>query len=235
MRLVTALLWALAALGMVYWGLRLSGWGAPRQLPSAVAQAPAVDPGARQAALARLLGAQPAAAGGPAPGAADRFVLWGVIATSAAGQGVVLVSIDGQPPRPLTVGAEIAPGLLLQEVSRREAIVRDGAQARIVLKLPTESAAQAAALSAGPGAPRTPIPVPSAAIAVPAKPPARPTQSPAATRAPVTAPPAPVPASAVTALPAAPGVAPNAASPVMRGDPALAPSETLPPAGRSPP
>ena len=217
MRLLTALVWVLAAASVVYWGSRLSGRGAALRVPPAPAQAPAGDSAARQAALARLLGAQPSAAAGPAPGAADRFVLSGVIATSEAGRGAVLLSVDGQPPRPLAVGTEIAPGFVLQEVSRREAIVSDGAQARIVLKLPAESEARAAAPPALPGVPavqRTPI-------------------------APPPAPPAPAPPSKVFAPtgdgapPSAgpPGAAPSGARPSLRGDPRLSPVEAPPSAG----
>jgi general secretion pathway protein C len=178
-RLLTALVWALAAASVVYWGSRLMGRPAAPLAPTALAQAPAGDPTVRQAALARLLGAQPAAAAGPAPAAASRFVLSGVIATSEAGRGAVLVSVDGQPARPLAVGTEIAPGFVVQEVSRREAIVGDGAQGRIVLKLPTEAAASSAAPPALPGVPalqRTPIPLPSTPPAAPTPPPATPSK-----------------------------------------------------------
>jgi general secretion pathway protein C len=178
-RLLTALVWALAAASVVYWGSRLTGRPAAPLVPTALAQVPAGDPSARQAAVARLLGAQPATAAGPAPAAASRFVLSGVIATSESGRGAVLLSVDGQPPRPLAVGTEIAPGFVVQEVSRREAIVGDGAQGRIVLKLPTEAAASTAAPPALPGVPalqRTPIPLPSTPPAAPTPPPAPPSK-----------------------------------------------------------
>jgi general secretion pathway protein C len=174
-RLLTALVWVLAAASVVYWGSRLMGRGDVSRSPPVSAQAPAADPTARQAALARLLGAQPDAAAGPAPAAASRFLLSGVIATSEAGRGAVLVSVDGQPPRPLAVGTEIAPGFVVQEVSRREAIVGDGAQGRIVLTLPTEAEASAVVQPALPGVPvlqRTPIPLPSTQQRAPTPPPA---------------------------------------------------------------
>jgi general secretion pathway protein C len=220
-RLLTALVWALAAASVVYWGSRLMGRGAAQRVPTALVQAPAGDPTARQAALARLLGAQPAAAAGPAPTAASRFVLSGVIATSQTGRGAVLLSVDGQPPRPLAVGTEVAPGFVVQEVSRREAIVGDGAQVREVLKLPTEAAASAAAPPSGvPAVQRTPIPLPS-------------TQPTAAT-------PPPAPPSKVFAPPGAgaapsggpPGAAPNRTIAPLRGNPALNPAEAPASAGR---
>lgn len=223
MRLLTALLWVLAAASVVYWGSRLIGRGAAPRVPAAFVQAPADDPAARQAALARLLGAQPAAAV-PAAAAINRFVLSGVIATSESGGGAVLVSVDGQPPRPLAVGTEIAPGFVVQEVSRREAIVSDGAQLRIVLKLPTEAAASAAAPATLPGAPaiqRTPIPLPpSAPPSAPKPPPARQSK--------VFAP------NGDGALPSTgpPVVAPNGAIPAVQGNPAINPAEASSAAGR---
>jgi general secretion pathway protein C len=216
-RLLTALLWALAAASVVYWGSRLMGRGAAPRAPTALAQAPVGDPATRQAALARLLGAQPAAAAGPAPAAASRFVLSGVVATRQSGRGAVLVSVDGQPPRPLAVGAEIAPGFVVQEVSRREAIVSDGAQGRIVLKLPAESEAWAAAPPpALPGAPavqRTPIARPPAPLPAPTPPQAAPPAG-------VGVPPSAGPSSN----------APNATGSQLRGDPRLSPAGASPPA-----
>jgi general secretion pathway protein C len=223
-RLLTAGVWALAAASVVYWGSRLMGRGAAPRVPTALAQAPAGDPTARQAALARLLGAQPAAAAGPAPAAASRFVLSGVIATSESGRGAVLVSVDGQPPRPLAVGTEVAPGFVVQEVSRREAIVGDGAQVRMVLKLPTEAAASAAAPPALPGVPavqRTPIPLPP------------PAPSPAATPPPAM----PSKVFAPTGVGAAPSSGPPVAAPnstiaPLRGNPALNPADAPASAGK---
>lgn len=224
LRLVAALLWALAAVSLVYWGVRLSGRVAAPLVPPALAQSPAGDPAARQAALARLLGAQPSAAAGPAPAAASRFVLSGVIATSESGRGAVLLAVDGQPPRPLAVGTEIAPGFVVQEVSRREAIVSDGAQARIVLKLPTEAAASAAAVPTLPGAPaiqRTPIPLPPPAPPSAPKPPPAP---PSKVFAPT--------GDGVLPSTGPPVAAPNGAIPAVRGNPALSPAEASSAAGR---
>lgn len=217
LRLVTALLWALAAVSVLYWGVRLSARVAAPLVPPALAQAPVGDPAARQAALARLLGAQPSAAAGPAPAAASRFVLSGVIATSESGRGAVLLAVDGQPPRPLAVGTEIAPGFVLQEVSRREAIVGDGAQVRIVLKLPAESAAWAAAPPALPGAPtvqRAPV----------AAPPPAPPGPPSKVFAPT--------GDGAPALTGPPVAAPNRTIAPLRGDPALNPTAAPPSAGR---
>ena len=184
LRLVTTLIWTLAAASVLYWGLRVvAGPGAGAAAPETPSPAFAADAPARRAALARVLGAVPPAAAAPEAGAAQRFTLLGVIA-SVTGQGAALISVDGQPARPLTVGAQIAPGYVLEAVSRREAMLVDSAQVpiQIILSLP---ALEASLASAQPSA--------DVAVAVPALPAAVmgasiPTESPANTAAPATAP-----------------------------------------------
>jgi general secretion pathway protein C len=144
-----ALLCALAAASAVFWGVRIAAPGAAAQaVPEAQALAPPVDARAHQLLVARLLGAMPLAAAGPASVAApaQRFALLGVVAR-AAGQGVALISVDGQPARPLRVGALIAPGYRLQAVGPREAVLVNDAQALVQIRvlLPARGAASVAA------------------------------------------------------------------------------------------
>ena len=87
------------------------------------------------AELARVLGAPRPTLGGAALGSTDRFRAIGVIA-SASGQGAALISIDKGPPRPFRVGASIAPGFLLKEVSPREAKLADSLQGAVTATLP---------------------------------------------------------------------------------------------------
>ena len=113
---VTALVWALAAASIVFWGLRLL---APPETvpPPAVAVQPLPAPDS--AAVARLLGAQaPRAA--VAPELASRFKLLGVV-KGPDGEGAALLSVDGQPPRPFRVGTEVADGYVLRALDRRAA------------------------------------------------------------------------------------------------------------------
>lgn len=144
LRWITALLWALIATSAVYWGARAAGRSAAPVAPAAAPLAFADDDPARQAAVARLLGAQPAAAAGPGPGLAERFALLGVIA-SVTGKGAALISVDGQPARPLSVGAQVAPGYLLKAVGRREAVLASDAQLPVqtILSLHVPGAAPA--------------------------------------------------------------------------------------------
>ena len=121
---VTLLVWALAALSIVYWGLRLAEGGGPGvAAPAAAAQPPVVD----TQVVARLLGAVDAAAPQQAT-RASRFQLQGVLAGTPGG-GAALIVIDGKPAQPFRVGSAIEEGLVLQSaVARRArlAATRDG-------------------------------------------------------------------------------------------------------------
>ena len=122
--MVTLLVWALAALSIVYWGLRLAEGGGPGvAAPAAAAQPPVVD----TQVVARLLGAVDAAAPQQAS-LASRFQLQGVLAGTPGG-GAALIVIDGKPAQPFRVGSVIEEGLVLQSaVARRArlAATRDG-------------------------------------------------------------------------------------------------------------
>lgn len=129
-------LWALAALCVAYWVLRITG--TPDQV-SAVAAPVAAPPAADPVAVARLLGAgaQAAGDGAAAPALASRFVLTGVVADESGG-GAALIAVDGRPPRPYRVGSQVAEGLVLQSVQGRRALIgpsRDGPTA-VALELP---------------------------------------------------------------------------------------------------
>ncbi|WP_313071730.1 type II secretion system protein N [Melaminivora sp.] len=140
-RLATLALWAALGASAIHWGLKLSS------RPLAPLPAPAQDgPRIDTAAVARLLGAgvaAPVAAGAPLPAAQDGLVLQGVLAGTASGGGAALIAAAGQPARPYRVGAQVAPGLVLQSLSRREA--RLGPQATgastLTLQLPLQPGA----------------------------------------------------------------------------------------------
>lgn len=169
-RLVAALLWALAAASVAFWGLSMAGPGAAKAVPQAQALVAPVDVRAQQSAVASLLGAGPLAANGSAAlaGPAARFALLGVIA-SVAGQGAALISVDGQPARPLRVGAQIAPGYRLEAVGRREAVLADDAPvpAQTILLLPAPETS-AKARTASPALAALPVFAEPAAATVPA-------------------------------------------------------------------
>ena len=129
------LLWALLAASVAYWVLKLIR-------PEGVVAAPAARaaPPADPAAVARLLGSSPGAAGVPAAPAvrlASRFVLVGVAAGQSRG-GAALIAIDGKPARPFRVGSAVEEGIFLQAVEARRAVLAAsaGGPALLTLELP---------------------------------------------------------------------------------------------------
>lgn len=120
-RLSAFVIWTLVAFAAMFWGLRLLAHPAP--LPAnAVA---AGEMGSVRSDLSRLLGAEPVTAAAPAPQAASRFKLLGVMAqksaTGGATPGFALISVDGKPARAFAAGASIDDQWVLQSVSLRSA------------------------------------------------------------------------------------------------------------------
>ena len=111
------LLWLAAGLSVGYWFLQVRGQGAWTPVQGLAPSAPQAD----LESVARALGAvsvaeQPAAG----PASVARLQLVGVVA-QGRGQGAALIAIDGQPPRPWRVGAEVTDGLVLQSLDGRSA------------------------------------------------------------------------------------------------------------------
>ena len=129
--LAATLLWALAAASITYWAVRVAAHDpAGAALPPGAAPAFIDNVRVGQPALGWMPGALQFPAAQRAPVAASQnFVLHGVI-VGTAGQGTALLSVDGQPARPLTVGAQIAPGWVLESVSQLEAVLHDSTQGR---------------------------------------------------------------------------------------------------------
>lgn len=128
--LATMLLWSLAAASITFWAIRLAAPEVAEAAPPAIAPAFIDNVRASQPALGWMPGALQFPAAQRASGAASQnFILHGVI-VGKAGQGTALLSVDGQPARPLTVGAQIAPGWVLESVSQLEAVLHDSTQGR---------------------------------------------------------------------------------------------------------
>lgn len=156
----TFLLWALVAGSAVFWGLRMSARsGAAPQAPAVTRAPAAADP----VAVARLLGASPAAATAApaAPALASRLMLVGVVAGAASQKGVALISVDGRPAKPFRVGAAIEEGVVLQSVQGRRAVLAQSGDGQSVLTLELPRAGADAA-----GAAVSPIPAPPPAAQV---------------------------------------------------------------------
>ena len=129
------LVWAAVSYSAVTWGLRWSATGESAGQSTTSAHAlPALD----AAAVARTLGATPAAAVA-APTLASRFQLQGVLA-SGASQGAALIAVDGKVAKPYRVGAVVADGLVVQSAQGRRVSLgaaMDGPQT-LVLELPAK-------------------------------------------------------------------------------------------------
>lgn len=202
-------LWALAGASAVAWGLKLSGNShAVSVPPPPTRQVVAVNP----AALARLLGGTPAAAGAPAtaPSLASRFQLLGVAAGEHSGRGAAVISIDGKPPRSYRVGSTLEEGIVLQAVHGREAEL--GAPGRneplLVLQVPAPKMESVQGVTPAPG--YEPAPAAGATPPVYAAPPGAPSAPPYT--APAGAPSAP-PYTAPAGAPAAPAYTAPAVAP----------------------
>lgn len=136
--LAAGLLWLAAGLSAGYWVLQ--AWG--RSAVTSVAAVAAPQPQTDVASVARALGALPQQAQPEAApvALASRYILLGVV--SRPGQsGAALIALDGQPPRPYTVGAALEGGLVLQSVDRRSAKLgpqRDGPSS-VELSLPPKT------------------------------------------------------------------------------------------------
>lgn len=130
-RLLTLLVWGLAAASVAYWALRLMS---PSAGAAPVAVARAALSQADATAVARVLGAtaQVVAVAGVATG--NRYVLTGVVADPRHG-GAALIAVNGQPPKPFRVGAEVEPGVVLTSVGPRRAVLAPDLQAAPVATL----------------------------------------------------------------------------------------------------
>jgi general secretion pathway protein C len=149
--------WALVAWSAVSWGLR---WWPQAPAPEVGAPAVRAQDAADVAAMARALGAfsvvrqaEPASSS-----AASRFVLVGVVA-DATHQGTALIAVDNQAVRPVRVGAEVAPGVLLQSVNARQAVLAQDRQGPAVQTLTLRKALgrEGAAADPGPGVLPSPV------------------------------------------------------------------------------
>lgn len=123
----------LLATSVVAWVLRWPAQDSGAALPGAVsAEEP---PAASLGALTGLLGANAAPVQAAAtPDAASRFRLTGIIA-SRTGQGVALIAVDGQQPKPYRVGSQVDAGWVLQSVQTRQVALGPDAKAAPSLRL----------------------------------------------------------------------------------------------------
>jgi general secretion pathway protein C len=112
--LFTLLALIFLAVSATYWGMQLYK---PQQRPIA-AVAPASLPEPSPDAAATLFGGQAVA------NVATNYQLTGIIA--AGRDSAAIIVADGQPPKALKVGRELAPGVSISEVHARYVMLSDG-------------------------------------------------------------------------------------------------------------
>ena len=129
----TLAVWLLVGSSLVFWGLRLlpaPGGNAPVPAPTPLSQ-----PHAQ--AMAPLLGVAAAVPDHPTAHTlqAPRVTVFGVMAGHTANTGVALLAIDGKPPKPVRVGTELEPGMVVQSVHPREVRLGPSAEGPSTLTL----------------------------------------------------------------------------------------------------
>lgn len=101
-----------------YWALQLYK---PEQRPIA-APPPAALPAPEVASATGLFGGEQVAA------VASNYQLTGVVA--AGRESVAIIVADGNPPKAVRIGREVAPGVVLQEVQQRYVMLSEGGVAK---------------------------------------------------------------------------------------------------------
>ena len=127
---LSALIWATAAGGVVYWGLLLT---APAALPVVGLASAPMAPSQSMPTVAKVLGhAETVPSKTPQNSAQDK--LMGVI-VSTTGQGSALIAVDGLPPKAFRVGQEVSEGVTLVSLTPKQARLKSNGQ-DLVLELP---------------------------------------------------------------------------------------------------
>lgn len=119
-RWLAAGLWLLAGLSASYWGLRIWGDAELVSVPAPAPESVAADPQAVAHGLGAVSVVASQAEGEPIE--ASRHVLLGVV-RDGAGRGAALIASDGKPAKPYRIGAELPGGLVLRELTPREALL----------------------------------------------------------------------------------------------------------------
>jgi general secretion pathway protein C len=164
--------WALVTACAALWGFKI--FAATRPVP-ANATLPEVAPAA-QGPMTRLFGAvvvPQAQEEAPKAAESDRFQLFGVIAprNGGAANAYAIVGIDGQPPLPWKVGAELQDNVHLLSVGKRSAEFGPaGGPAAFTLELPEPAPPETGTLPTAVSQPNGTAPVPRAATPAPVQP-----------------------------------------------------------------
>lgn len=139
-RLTTFLLWALAAGSAAFWILQNMN-ASPASTAMTVARASDAQEPSLTPRVAIALGAKnpvaPTAAGALSALQA-RLQLQGVLAVGTT-RGAALISVDGKPAKPYSVGSAIEDGLEVTAVAARSASIGTNGAAAFTLELPNKN------------------------------------------------------------------------------------------------
>jgi general secretion pathway protein C len=130
---LAALTWAMAAGGVVYWGLLLT---APAALPVVGLASAPMAPSQSVPTVAKVLGHATSVPQASTPSSVQ-FQLVGVIA-STTGQGSALIAVGGQPPKAYRVGQEVSEGVKLVSLAPKQARLQSNGQ-DLLLDLPVQN------------------------------------------------------------------------------------------------
>jgi len=130
---LAALTWAMAAGGLVYWGLLLT---APAALPVVGLASDPMAPSQSVPTVAKVLGHATSVPQAITPSSVQ-YQLVGVIA-STTGQGSALIAVGGQPPKAYRVGQEVSEGVKLVSLAPKQARLKSNGQ-DLLLELPVQN------------------------------------------------------------------------------------------------
>lgn len=139
LRLFTLMIWLTVGLCSAYWAFKFVTTKPVEATAALAAHAVVVD----SKAVAKLLGATDNAAAKPLnTPASTKFVLFGLVST-ARGQGVALIALDGKPAKPYRVGSMVADDLVLKSISKTGAMLAASTTAAdgVILELPARKPA----------------------------------------------------------------------------------------------
>jgi general secretion pathway protein C len=134
LRLFTLSVWLWVGLSGAYWAFKFVTTQRVEATAALAASTIVVD----SKAVAKLLGATDNIAVKPINTvASNKFFLFG-LASSASGQGVALIALDGKPAKPYRVGSLVADDLLLKSISKTGVMLATSLKATegVTLELP---------------------------------------------------------------------------------------------------
>ncbi len=136
---LTGLVWLALGFCLVAWAMHLRAIQVAGSKQAPLASPPQTRPQPDFGAMVRALnaGAPPvqAAAAPAAPPASSRFQVKGLVLGGT--QSAVLLSVDGQAPKPYVLGAEVLDGWTLRSATRQQVLlIQSSTGARIELGVP---------------------------------------------------------------------------------------------------